>query len=223
LSLAEVALPEGADAKAVELQKSVIAEELNVKEVRFMDLSSVGDRVKKVLKPNAKILGPKFGSLVQDIIKEAREGRFQEENGEVVMTALKVGEGNEVRLTADEFVLETMSSGNDPDSDATSERGVTVILHTKITDELLSEGHAREVVRVIQDLRKEADYSVSDHIILDVTADKLLAEAVTKHADYIMKETLADELIQKGDMEWDKEILVEIDFHKVKVAIKKAC
>jgi isoleucyl-tRNA synthetase len=222
LGLVEIALPESADKTAVQKQTEVIAEELNVKEVKFLDLKDVGELVKKVLKPNAKLLGPKFGALVQDIIKEAKLGNFEENDGEVVMTKLTVGEGTQVRLTADEYVLETESSGIDSKTDAASEKGITVILTVEINDELLSEGYAREVVRVVQDLRKEADYNVSDHIILDVTADKPVADAVTKHADYIRRETLADELIQKGDQEWDKETNVEIDFHQVKVSVKKA-
>lgn len=222
LSLVEVALPATADQKNVLKQMDVIAEELNVKEVRFMDIEALGDRIKKVLKPNAKLLGPKFGSLVQKIIGEAKEGHFIEENGEVVMTNLKVEGDIQVRLTGEEFVLETTSSGESVDTDAASESGITVILHTKVTDELLAEGYARDLVRIVQDLRKEADYNVSDHIILDVIADKPLADAITVHADYIRRETLADELIQKGEMEWDKEIHTEIDFHKVRVSVKKA-
>jgi len=87
---------------------------------------------------------------------------------------------------------------------------------------LLEEGYAREIVRAIQDLRKDAGYDVSDHIILDIQAVKPMSSAITKHADYIMRETLANELIQKGDLEWDKEISLEIDFHQVKIAVKKA-
>jgi isoleucyl-tRNA synthetase len=222
LSLVELALPAGTDEKLVKNQLNVIAEELNVKELKFIDIRDAGERVKKVLKPNAKVLGPKFGSLVQEIIREAREGNFVEENGDVVMTKLTVGEGTPVRMTGDEFTLETMSSGLNQNTDAASERGVTVILYTEITADLLEEGYAREVVRAVQDLRKEAGYDVSDHIILDVYAGKPLSDAVTKHADYIIRETLADELIQKGDLEWDKEISMEIDFHKLKIAIKKA-
>ena len=58
--------------------------------------------------------------------------------------------------------------------------------------------------------------------LLGIIADKPLADAVTAHADYISRETLADELIQRGDFDWDKETQTEIDFHKVKVSVKKA-
>lgn len=222
LSLVEVALPDGVDRKLVESQCEVIAEELNVKVVTFMDLKDAGERIKKVLKPNAKLLGPKFGSLVQDIIREAREGNFVEDGEDVVMSKLTVGEGTQVRLTGEEFSLETVSSGSDQHTEAASEKGITVILHTEITAELQEEGFAREIVRAVQDLRKEAAFEVDDHIILDIRATKPLSDAVSKHADYIKRETLADELIQKGDLEWDKEVTLEIEFHKVTIAVKKA-
>lgn len=222
LSLVEVALPVGADKKSVESQSEVIAEELNVKEIKFIDIKDAGKRVKNVLKPNAKLLGPKFGSLVQDIIREAKEGNFIEEDGDVIMTKLTVGEGTQVRMTGEEFTLETMSSGNDEHTDAASEKGITVILHTEVTPELLEEGYAREIVRAIQDLRKEAGYDVSDRILLDIQTKKPISTAITKHADYIIRETLANELIQKGELHSDKEITIEVDFHQVKIAVKKA-
>ncbi len=221
LELVEVALPAGADKKLVQSQTDVIAEELNVKEVRFMDIESLGDRIQKVLKPNAKLLGPRFGALIQDIIKEAKAGNFEEVENGVEIKGLSVEGGKTVVLSEGEYELETTSAESDTDTDSASSKGITVILHTNITEELLKEGYAREVVRAIQDLRKDADYEVSDHIILEVVADKKMAEAVTEHADYIVAETLANELIQKGDMEWDKETELTIDSHLVRIYIRK--
>lgn len=221
LSLVEVALPARVSKKSVQEQRDVIMEELNVKDLKFIDLKDAGDLVKKILKPNAKLLGPKFGSLVQQIIAEAREGHFVEEDGDVIMTDLKVGDGNQVRLTGEEFTLETMSSGLNDGVEAASDNGVTVALYTKIDQTLLEEGYAREVVRAVQDLRREAGYEVNDHIILDVIAPKALATAITAHADYISRETLADELIQKGDLEWDREVELTIDEYTLKIAVKR--
>lgn len=222
LERVEVALPGAADAGSVFEQAEVIAEELNVKEVKLIAAEELGGRIKKVLKPNAKLLGPKFGSLVQDIIREAKAGNFTETESGVLINGLTVGEGNEVRLTGEEYMLETTSGEENGATAAASEKGITVILHTAITPELQAEGYARELVRMVQDLRKEADYQVNDHIILDISAEKPLSDAVTAFADYIRRETLADELIQKGEMEWDRETEAEIDFHKVKIALKKA-
>lgn len=221
LSLAEIALPKGMDAKIVEEQLDVIAEELNVKKVQFLDADKVSERVRQVLKPNAKLLGPKFGALVQKIIGEAKAGNFKEKDGLIMMTSLTVGEGSPVILAEGEYDLETTSAGSDGHQDAASINGITVILNTEISEELLAEGYARDIVRAIQELRKEADFQVSDRIIVDIAAEKDVAKAVTKFADYIARETLADEIIQKGDLEWDKETTVEIDFHQVKIAVKR--
>ncbi|MCC7432057.1 isoleucine--tRNA ligase, partial [Candidatus Peregrinibacteria bacterium] len=214
----EIALPDQVDKNLIVEQKEVIAEELNVKKVEFISIADASKKVKKVLKPNAKLLGPKFGGLVQEIIKQAKAGQFEETDSGLKLLGLS----KEIVLEEGEFELETMAAEQNNGQDAASNLGITVILTTEITDELLQEGYAREIVRAIQDLRKDADYQVSDRIILDIIADKPLAEAITKYADYITRETLADELIQKGDLEWDKEISLEIDFHKAKIAIKKS-
>lgn len=221
LARVEVALPENVDKKVVQAQSEVIAEELNVKQVEFISMEVASKKVKKQLKPNAKLLGPKFGALVQEIIKQARECHFEEVPGGVKILGIQVGEGNDVILEPGEYELETMACEQGHGEDAASDQGVTVILNTEISEALLQEGYAREVVRAVQELRKQADYQVNDHIILDVVADKAVAGAVTHFADYIARETLANELIQKGDLEWDKESSFEIDSHQVKIAVKK--
>jgi len=105
--------------------------------------------------------------------------------------------------------------------DVASEEGLVVALDTNVTDELRAEGFARDVVRFIQELRKEADYQVDDRIYVLVEASSLIADAVTQFADYIKRETLADELQQSGNLEWDKEKELEIDGEAVKIAVKK--
>lgn len=221
LRLVEVALPVNVNVDLIKDQFDVISEELNVKEIKLIDMKSVGDLVKKALKPDAKMLGPKFGALVQDIIKEAKAGNFEEEGEDILIKNVKDKNGEIVRLFPGEFVMETQSGGGNQDIDAVSDRGVTVILHIEITQDLLEEGYAREVVRIIQDLRKEADYQVSDRVIISVDTGKELATAFIKYSDYIKRETLANELILKGDIQWDKEISVEIDNKEVKVAVQK--
>ena len=221
LSLAEVVLPKGITINAVADQLAVMMEELNVKDVKFLDISKLSELVTRILKPNAKVLGPKFGGLVQKIIGEAREGRFDEKDGVIVMTDLKGPDGELIKLVEGEYELQTNSAEGGSNMDAASQDGITVILHTEISEELLAEGYARDLVRAIQELRKEADYQVNDRIIVDIHCDKPVSTAVTQFADYISRETLADELIQKGDLEYDKEVEMEIDGYAVKVAVKK--
>ena len=71
------------------------------------------------------------------------------------------------------------------------ENNIFTILDTTLTDELIDEGLARELVSKVQQLRKQNDYEMMDNITIEVTADEAVNAAITKHADYIKKETLA--------------------------------
>jgi isoleucyl-tRNA synthetase len=209
LAKVDIALPEGVSAKMVESQKDVILEELNVKELEF--IKEAGDVVETYVSPNAKVLGPKYGGDVQKIIQMAKSGEFEMmEDGKV-----KVGE-----FMLEDSEVEIGFKGKEG-FDVESEDGMVVVLDTNITDELKKEGYARDVVRTIQEMRKEAGYQVDDKIYVMVEADGAVEAAVTEFADYIKAETLADELQQSGDMEWDKEKELEIGGNNVKIAVRK--
>ncbi|MBD3327729.1 isoleucine--tRNA ligase [Candidatus Peregrinibacteria bacterium] len=193
----------------VKKYESIIKDELNVKELEFIkDAEGI---VKPIIKPNARILGPIYGRDVQKIISAAREGSFEiKKDGKVNIAGFVLEEGQyEPGYECEEGIS------------AESKGGLTVILDTEVTADLKNEGYVRDIVRFIQELRKEADYKVSDRIIVNILADKEIDEAVTQFADYIMKETLANEVQQSGDLEWDKEKELEIEGKKVKIAIKK--
>ncbi len=208
LAVAKIALPQSVHKSVIEGQKSVILEELNVKNIELIE--NVEGLVKTVLKPNAKLLGPRYGKDVQIIIQAAKAGDF-------VLTddGAKIG-GFE--LGKDEFEIGYQSEEG---IDAENANGITVILETVITDELLKEGYARDIVRQIQELRKEADYKVDDRIMVNIHSENPISEAVTEFADYIARETLANEIQQSGDLDWDKERELELDGIVVKIAIKR--
>ena len=208
LSKVGIALPEGVDVELIERQKDVILEELNVKALEY--IKEVSDIVEYSVVPNPKVLGPKYGGEVQHIIKLIKEGEFTLHEGSV-----KVGQ---YELMGDEVDIGFKGAEG---FDVASEEGLVVALDTNVTDELRAEGFARDVVRFIQELRKEADYQVDDRIYVLVEASSLIADAVTQFADYIKRETLADELQQSGNLEWDKEKELEIDGEAVKIAVKK--
>jgi isoleucyl-tRNA synthetase len=209
LGLARMALPKGVDSNLVLEQKAVIMDELNVKSLELIE--DVEGIVKPVLKVNAKLLGPKYGKDVQEIIKLSKEGQFTQENEQIKLGKYVLAEGEY------ELGFESVEGVN-----AQSKDGLTVILNTEITTDLLAEGYARDIVRAIQELRKEADYQVNDHIFVNIQAEeKQINDAVTQFADYIARETLADEVQQSGDLEWDKEKTLEIDFKKVKIGVKR--
>lgn len=210
LKKVQIAVPESIGNELVLDQKDVVMEELNVKELEMV--SDVADFVTRVVTPNPKVLGPKYGKDVQKIIQLCKEGKFEiREDG---------------RVEVDNFVLEKgefeLGYKGQEGYDVESKDGISVILDTEITSELHAEGHARGLVRLIQEMRKEAGYNVSDRIYVWIESAGEIERAVTQFADYIRRETLATELQQKGDFEWDLEKEEDVEGIKIKLGIRKA-
>ncbi len=209
LSLVQVGLPANIDPQTALAQKEVIMEELNVKDLKIM--TDVGDFVTKVASPNAKILGPKYGKAVQEMIQLAKSGQFKVlENG-----LIQVG-----NYTLEPSEVEVGYKGKEG-YDVESQNGISVILDTTITESLREEGQAREIIRLIQDLRKEAKYQVSDRIYLFIERKPEIGQALDHYADYIRRETLAIELQNHGEFTWDMEKTVDLEGVEVKIAIRK--
>jgi isoleucyl-tRNA synthetase len=206
----EVALP----AKAtLGEQLDVIQEELNIKEIEFLD--SVAGKVQIIVKPNAKILGPKYGGAVQNIIREAKSGNYQQlENGNYKVL--------EYELTPEEIEIayQSLDEGKGH-TQVEASQGMVVILHTEITAELLREGYARDIVRTIQDLRKQADLNVADRIKVGLTTESPdIQSAISEFESYIKKETLAVEITpDKRATTWES--VINLGEHGVTVTIEK--
>lgn len=184
LSLLEVGFPEHVNKDMLLTQLDVICEEMNVKKIHFVaDPSELG---KPVARPNARVLGPRFGKTVQDIIREAKAGNFE-----------KLANGN-ILVLGHELTSEEVEIGYESREGVSteSEAGVVVALDTHITPELKLEGFARDMVRLVQDLRKDADLHVADRIVIHVNFlhDPQLLEAFTTFKNYICRETLADDI-----------------------------
>ena len=209
LASVTVGLPQSVDPSALSEQEAVILEELNVKRLNL--LKGAGDIAEFMVMPNAKMLGPKYGKEVQNIIKAAKSGDFEVlESGEVKVA--------EFTLLPEE--LELAYKGKEG-YDIESQDGLVVSIDPTLTDELIHEGYIREIIRYVQDMRKEADFEVSDRIHLLVQTKDELETAVTKWADTLKAETLADELQQKGDLDGDLEKDFEIDGIGVKIVIQR--
>lgn len=209
LATVTIGLPKSVNPEVVLLQKDVILEELNVKNLEI--LKDAGQVAEYVAVPNSKLLGPKYGKDVQKIIQEAKAGNFEVQEDHSIKVA-------GFTLLPEE--IELAFKGKEG-FDVESEEGVVVALDTEVTDTLYQEGLMREVVRLVQDLRKEAGYEVSDRIQLQIKTQGKLEEAVTQFSDTIKAETLAEDLQVSGDMEWDLEKDFEIDSFSGKLAIKK--
>ncbi|MFA6917509.1 MAG: isoleucine--tRNA ligase [Candidatus Gracilibacteria bacterium] len=209
LQKVQVALPKSLSIKLVESQKDVILEELNVKELEF--IHEAEEIVEKQITPNAKVLGPKYGKDVQFIITEIKSGKFEIIDGDRVKVGPFTLENDEV----------TVGFKGKEGYDVESAEGIVVALDTVVTDELKKEGFARDLVRVIQEMRKESGYQVDDRIYVLIETKGRLSEAVDQFADYITKETLANELQRSGNLEYDSEKVIDMDGESVKIAVKK--
>jgi isoleucyl-tRNA synthetase len=157
---------------------------LNVKSIEIVqNASDIADRVARA---QAKKLGPKYGGAVQGIIRDLKEGRFTQ-NADGTVTV------GQFSLLPDEVEIGFVGKLG---LSVESEDGVVVALSTEITAELELEGDARDLVRSIQDLRKDADLEFSDRITLGIRgADDVIAV----HRDYVMNETLATSVV--GDVQ----------------------
>lgn len=213
LGTLEVALPPTLDAKSLSEQLEVIQEELNVKNIEFLE--SVEGKVKVIVKPNGKLLGPKLGSAVQDVIREAKAGNYtQLDNGNFQVL------DHELTPEEIEIAYQSMDEGEGHHA-VEADAGIVVILDTAVTPELEREGYAREMIRAVQNLRKEADLNVADRITVGLQTDaEEVQKAIAEHQDYISSETLAVELkAEKVSSEW--ETVLNLGDHGVVVSIQK--
>ena len=181
---------------ALEDFADIIADELNVKQVKLIELSldsTTEFGVVKRLTVNSRAAGPRIGKSVQAVIQAAKAGDWSETNGVVIAGGIELAVGEyEIDLVAD------MSEGVD-EVEKTEFIGILsnggfVILDGKVTPALAAEGLARDVIRGVQQARKDAGLEVSDRIALTVIADESVIEAVHNHAELIKGETLSLEL-----------------------------
>ncbi|HVE47050.1 MAG TPA: isoleucine--tRNA ligase [Acidimicrobiales bacterium] len=172
------------DAAALEPYRRLIADEVNVKEVELSaDVGSVGSVVLQVV---PGVLGPRIGGEVQKIIKAVKAGQWERTPDGAVSVAGRV-------LEPDEFVLRLVAADEQAGRALPGDEGL-VVLDLAVTPELETEGLARDVVRLVNEARKDAGLHVSDRIrlVLDVPED--VAAAVEEHREHVMAETLAVEL-----------------------------
>jgi len=141
-----------------EYYKDIIKEELNVKEVLVVDSSTIAQ---KICKPNGRLIGPKFGKNVKDIMTQAKSGNFIELDENTV----KVGE---FILEGDDFEIAFMTQGKSDNIE--SGFGMVISMDLELTDELIEEWYARDIIRHIQEWRKEAGFEVSDRIKINFSS-----------------------------------------------------
>jgi isoleucyl-tRNA synthetase len=188
--LAEAAVHHPGDHAALLPLLDLIRDELNVKEVVFAESEVRFGRWRA--KPSFKVLGPRLGAGVKDVAAAlaADDGSAAAELAAGREVAVPTASGD-VTLRPGEVDLEqeTLEGWG-----VASDGGITVALELELSPALRREGRARELVRLVQDARKEAGLDVGDRIVLGVAAAGEAAAALQEHREFVMAETLAVEL-----------------------------
>ena len=185
-----------------------VLEELNIKRLEL--LANDSDMLGYTLKPQVKVLGPKYGPLVQKILARFKvldthgtneAAKLLNETGSLNFTI----DGQQVELTSDE--VEVIATAR-PGFVTAEERGYIVALETTITPQLREEGLVRDLTHYVQDMRKRAGFSIEDHIGLAFYTNAELAHVLLNYGEVIQAETLADSLLVSID-EKDKPSFTE--------------
>ncbi|MCR5657817.1 MAG: isoleucine--tRNA ligase [Bacteroidales bacterium] len=187
--LSKIMIPVKDENMKTQLEKvsHLIMSEVNIKEIEF--LSADNNILVKNVKPNFKTLGKKYGKQMKQIqayftnMSQEEIHAFEKNGG----THLDV-DGVDVELTLEDALISTQDI---PGWAVTSEGDLTVALDMTITDELMQEGLAREIVNRVQNLRKTGGFEVTDRIELLIEKNEKTDAAVKKYGDYICNETLA--------------------------------
>ena len=184
LPLAE-AVVAGAGVAIIEPFTDLLADEINVKSVTITDDVEAYGSFR--LRPNGRVLGPKLGAEVQTVIKAAKAGEWTANDDGTVTVAGHVLAGDDFELGLDPLdgVAAAPLAGND----------AVVVLDTDLTPELEAEGLARDLVRVVQQLRKDRDLAVTDRIRLQLDLPAETRTAVEPHLSWVAGQVLASEVV----------------------------
>ena len=207
------------DRQIIDRGSSIISDELNVKAIEFSTEES--RYVSLSVKPNLKTLGKRLGSSIGAVRSEFE---ILSKSPEKVAEFLSEAEQRGVvkvagfELTVDDLLIER---GPKDDRLIATDKGITVLLDTKLSDALISEGYAREIVSRIQNLRKESGLNVVDRIDLSFVCGDPIKKAIEIHKEYIAGETLAKSLSFVSNLTSAAHIASEIEGHPVSIGLVK--
>ncbi|MDO5409498.1 MAG: isoleucine--tRNA ligase [Lachnospiraceae bacterium] len=198
-----------------EYYQAIVAEELNVKKIVFTD--DVRSFTSYSFKPQMRTVGPKYGKLLGKI-----KGLLAGLDGNSAMDELNASgalkfdiDGTEVVLTKEDLLIDTAQI---PGFVSEQDKNVTVVLDTNLTPELIKEGMLREIASKIQTMRKEADFQITDHIIIYAADNAEMEELMTEHAEELKGYVLADRIVTGSVEGYSKEW--NVNGHKVTLGVK---
>ncbi len=221
--LAELKIQPGddLDKRAVKRFSDQICEELNLKQVTLHENGN-GSMLQQEVKPNFKTLGARIGPLLKELQKVLASMDANELAGKATS-----GQSFEVQVSGETVTLEPgdllVQTKADEGWAGLADRKTQLALDARVTPELELEGLSREVIRHVQNSRKEANLALEDRIILRLeTEAEKLQEATETHREYIAQETLVVEWASEEITDADYSADVKVEGHKLKIEIKRA-
>ena len=199
--------------EAVEAVKQLILDEVNVKDLEFVE----GSMLEKTVKCNFRVMGKKFGKQMKAVsaavanMSQAEIATLESE-GNILLPLGK--ESALIELQDVEIISEDI-----PGWTVANDGSLTVALDLELTEELRQEGIAREIVKRIQAYRKDSGFEITDHIKVAFRDEPILKKVLNKYADYIAGQVLADALTVSPSVDG---FLLELDMLKVIMNIDKA-
>ena len=201
--------------RSIDAVRQLILDEVNVKELEFVE--GQGISVKKV-KCNFRTMGKKFGALMKSVAATVAEMSQQQiaelEKTGVCPVILPTGETVQIEVADVDIISEDM-----PGWTVANDGNLTVALDIQITDELRTEGVARELVKRIQNIRKESGFEITDRIAVTLEHNEQTDKAVDQFKDYICGQVLANSLTVVDKL--DNAVELDLDDYKVNILIVK--
>ena len=201
--------------RSIDAVRQLILDEVNVKELEFVE--GQGISVKKV-KCNFRTMGKKFGALMKSVAATVAEMSQQQiaelEKAGVCPVILPTGETVQIEVADVDIISEDM-----PGWTVANDGNLTVALDIQITDELRTEGVARELVKRIQNIRKESGFEITDRIAVTLEHNEQTDKAVDQFKDYICGQVLANSLTVVDKL--DNAMELDLDDYKVNILIVK--
>ena len=207
------ALLDGKNKDLIEDLIPLIKEELNIKEVKFVD--DLNEYMNFEVKPNFKEVGKVFGPLIKEFqtkllgLKDEEISKLQKSESIILEIG---GEEKEITNQMVEIRISSKEGFN-----VGMENNNFIILNTELNEDLILEGIAREVISKVQNLRKSNDYEIQDRITIYYSGDELVEKTVEQFKKFIKAETLANEIIKKEDLKES----YDLNGHETKIDVER--
>jgi isoleucyl-tRNA synthetase len=198
---------------AIELMEELILAEVNVKEINY--ITETEGVISKKLKPNFKLLGAKLGTKMKEAsaaIAGLNQAQISQLEKEGVLDLVIEGISIPLLISEVDIIAEDI-----PGWSVAVKNGLTVALDISLSPALLQEGNARELVNRVQNIRKEANFELTDKILLRIVDNTELKDSINKFSDYICREILAFEIDWVSSLE--DGVDVEINDQKLRISV----